>query len=79
MEMIPVQSSQLHAIGYDPARSVLAIRFKTGATYEYAEVPKEIFDEFLDSESPGKFFGQHIRGAFEFSRLPNPEESEATS
>ena len=64
--MIPVESSQLHSIGHDPATNTLAIRFKgkggPGGLYHYPNFTAEQFSAFQAAESKGKFFGQSIRG-----------------
>lgn len=38
IEMIPVKSSNIEAIGYDSQRSTLIVRFDEGRTYEYENV-----------------------------------------
>lgn len=38
VEMIPVRSSNIDAIGFDSERSVLVVRFNEGRTYEYENV-----------------------------------------
>ena len=40
MEMIPVGSSHLEAIGYDPYNATLIIAFQDGSEYEYSDVPQ---------------------------------------
>lgn len=59
IQMQNVESSQISAIGHDPSRNALRIRFKDfktkkdGATYEY--------QNFLAAESKGKHFGATIK------------------
>jgi len=72
--MIPVESSQIQSIGYDPATKTLLVNFKRGGIYSYAGVPQEVFDAFLAAESKGKFLGREIKGKYPFIRLnPKPE------
>lgn len=66
IEMTPVESSQLSAIGHDAATNTLAIRFppkKSGVSdvYHYQNVSAEMFAEFLAAESYGSFFIQRIK------------------
>lgn len=66
IEMQEVESSQICAIGHDPETNTLAIRFKkfngeVGNLYHYANFTAEKFAEFKESESAGKFFGEHIK------------------
>ena len=60
MEMIPVNSSNILAIGYDSDSATLTISFKGGDKYEYYDVPQHEFDCFLAAESKGKYGHQNI-------------------
>jgi hypothetical protein len=57
-------STQIAAVGYDPAIQELHVSFKNGGTYAYEGVPDTMADAFVKSESLGRFLGQHIKGAF---------------
>lgn len=39
MRMIPVDSSNLSAVGHDPVSQILRISFNSGGTYDYFDVP----------------------------------------
>lgn len=59
----PVQSSAIHAVGYDAAKKVLHVRFVEGGnTYEYPDVSAEQHEAFLSADSMGKHFRQAILG-----------------
>lgn len=60
-ELTPVTSSQIDAIGHDPETNTLAVRFRGGSTYHYADVTAEQYDEFYRSESLGKHFGANFK------------------
>ncbi|NRA87567.1 MAG: KTSC domain-containing protein [Rhizobiales bacterium] len=60
MEMIPVSSSNILAIGYDPDSATLTIEFKDGSEYEYYDVPHHEFDNFLVADSKGKYGNRNI-------------------
>ena len=68
MEMKPVKSSQIHAVGYDPDKRVLRIQFLSGkerlpgSIYEYDDISPEQADALVKAESVGKHFGAHIKG-----------------
>ncbi|MDE2470724.1 MAG: KTSC domain-containing protein [Bradyrhizobium sp.] len=64
--MKPVESSQIHSVGYDPLTKTLAVRFhgpkgKPSALYHYADVAPAKFADFERAESKGKWFHQHIK------------------
>lgn len=60
MEMIPVVSSNIQAIGYEPDLGTLNIAFNDGSEYEYYDVPQHEYDSFCAAESKGKYGNQHI-------------------
>jgi hypothetical protein len=68
MEMIDVQSSNLSQVGYDPETRTLAIVFKKGDLYHYDDVPPEVFDELMEAPSTGRYFSQHIRNSFTYTK-----------
>jgi hypothetical protein len=77
--LTPVQSSQIHAIGHDPASNTMAIQFKSGKApvYHYANVDAEEFAKFSGAESIGSYFYKHIKPnaeKFPFTRIEEPAE-----
>jgi hypothetical protein len=78
MQRIPVQSSQIQEIGYDPEKSVLEVQFKRGLTvYHYAGVPPEVYEDLMHSESIGKFFNANVRDKFAYTKLTQQETPES--
>lgn len=78
--MTPVSSSQLKAIGYDPATKALACQFVHGPghLYVYPNVEPKVHAEFMAAKSIGKFFGQHIKDLpFEKYRAVEDEKAAA--
>ncbi|WP_414046529.1 KTSC domain-containing protein [Macrococcus equi] len=63
IQMIPVASSKISAVGYDYARSELFVRFQNGCTYKYSDVPSEKYSNLLVSDSKGTYLENHIIGA----------------
>src|SRR5580704_17094055 len=59
-------SSTIKSAEYDDDVRELDITFTSGKTYRYFNVPLEIYAEFLDAGSRGKFFNDCIKGAFSF-------------
>jgi hypothetical protein len=76
--MIPVKSSLIAAIGFEPATNptdpsakpadsnfgTLIVKMKSGQTYRYPGVAKQIHDNMLAADSVGKFFGSQIKGRY---------------
>ncbi|SFS18040.1 KTSC domain-containing protein [Agrococcus baldri] len=62
--MQPVESSSVDAVGFDPARNELTIRFVGGGTYVYGMVPRAVFEALLAAESIGTFVNQRVKPRF---------------
>lgn len=62
--MTPVESSNIKAIGFDKSRNVLRVAFnKNGTIWEYSPFTQGQYEDFLNAESKGKWFNEHIRFA----------------
>ena len=66
VQMRPVDSSTIAAIGFDPQAKVLHVVFKNGSRYIYQDFPMSLYEEFLAAPSAGKFFAQKIKGGYEW-------------
>lgn len=69
MELLPVTSSNIAAIGYDENSATLTIQFKTGAAYEYFDVPQFEFDNLVSADSIGSYANQHIYKKYRENRI----------
>jgi len=66
-EMIPIESSNLEQVGYDPEENLLYIIFKAKRNtprtmYRYTGVSADEFESFFTEDSAGKYFHRAIRG-----------------
>jgi hypothetical protein len=66
-----VESSQIASIGYDPQTEILEVEFKgRGAVYEYYNVPKDVYDTLMVSESVGSDFNTLVKAAgYEYRKV----------
>lgn len=62
----PVQSSNLAAVRWNPARGTLDIRFKSGRWYRYLDVPVHVYFDLMAASSKGKFHHRFIRDRYAF-------------
>lgn len=69
MEREPVSSSTIISVGYEAASETLEIEFKSGGTYQYYNVPQSIHQQFMESDSKGKFHHANIKNSFPNSRV----------
>ena len=56
-----VDSTLLHSIGYDPENQRLFVNFLKGGLYRYDNVPYEVYEDFQNAPSAGKFFLTKIK------------------
>lgn len=61
MKRIPVESSQIKSIGYDPETLQMDVEFKPGSVYRYFHIERELHLDFMASESKGKYFDANIK------------------
>lgn len=59
-------SSFINGVGYDDDLKTMIIKFKYGV-YEYYNVPRKIFDAFLEAPSMGKFFHINIKKVYDYA------------
>jgi len=69
MEKIPVTSSNVASVGYDENSATLEIEFKNGATYQYFDVPENVFTELRDTDSVGGYLAARIKGTYRYSKV----------
>lgn len=67
--MIPVSSSNLSAVGYDPATETLTIEFNDGGLYEYYNVPQRIYEGLMRDSSKGGYFHRFIRDSYNTHKI----------
>lgn len=67
MNMIPVSSSNLVAVGYNPINQDLTIQFGSGV-YTYLGVPQSIHAGLMNASSKGGYHHQYIKNRYPFRR-----------
>jgi hypothetical protein len=54
-KLVPVESSMIQAVGYDPKTRTLEVVFNSGQTYCYEDVPPEVHQELMAADSKGQY------------------------
>jgi hypothetical protein len=62
--LVELKSSVLVGADYDVPTRILTLAFMSGKQYQYADVPLTVYQELVLADSPGKYYGEHIRGHF---------------
>ena len=69
VKMIPVESSNANAVGYDSMKKELFVEFRGGALYRYSDVPKVIFIGLQETESFGRYLNEKVKGVYSFVKV----------
>jgi hypothetical protein len=60
MNLIKVDSSMIYAVGYDEEAQILEVVFKRTGVYRYHNVPKDVYERLLESDSKGSYMRDMI-------------------
>jgi hypothetical protein len=61
VKLHPIESDALLAVGYDSARSVLTVRFASGAIYEYFDVDASLYGRLIGAQPhPWSLYGHEV-------------------
>lgn len=63
MERVPVVSSNLAEVGFDPVTLTLEVAFKNGTVYQYDGVPAELHSGLMSAPSHGQYLDRFIKKA----------------
>ena len=80
--LVPVASSNLLAVGYDPTSLTLYVAFKpdprrpTPALYAYDGVPPAAHAALMAANSKGAYLCSAIKGVYPYRRLPDLSETD---
>jgi uncharacterized protein len=69
MNRMPVDSSNIASIGYDPISQTLEVEFMKGNIYQYFDVPSQVYEGFITADSKGKYLASQIKGNYRFTRI----------
>ena len=69
MQLVSVDSSNLSAVGYEPASGTLELEFQNGHLYRYSRVPPLVHRALMGSDSKGAYFTDFIRDRFPYEQL----------
>lgn len=66
-----VNSSAITQIGYDANNEALYVNLKNTGEYRYDNVPQNVYNDFMNSESKGSYFTQNIKSKYTGGRVNN--------
>jgi hypothetical protein len=56
-----VDSSNIEQIGYEETDRELWVRFKSGDTYVYSDVPPATYDDIMRADSKGSYLNREVK------------------
>lgn len=68
-DMVPVESGNLVAVGFNEATKQGRVEFKKGAIYEYSNCTQEEADSIINAPSANDAFNATWKGTKPFRRL----------
>ena len=63
MEYVPVSSSSIESVGFDPDTQTLGVCFRNGTEYHYYSVPSDVFEQLRNAASPGNYLDSYVKKA----------------
>jgi hypothetical protein len=69
MKLTTVESSMIHAVGYDSKTRTLEVVFNSGQTYVYEGVPPKVYKGLLAAGSKGSYMRNEIIDCYPCGRL----------
>jgi len=56
-----IDSSRIKRSGYDTKSAIFEVEFTNGEIWQYHDVPKNVWEAFIGSESKGSYFHHKIK------------------
>lgn len=69
VDRVPVSSSNIKSVGYDPSEKTLAVEFSDGSVYHYHNVEKDVHEGLISAKSVGSYFHTNVKkGSYKHSK-----------
>lgn len=63
------QSSTVKTLTYAADKSALFVTFKNKNSYQYKDVPQNVFDDLARAESKGHYINENVKGHFAYDNV----------
>ena len=64
-----VDSSNIERIGYDANSNTLRVEFKSNRTYDYSNVPENVFNDLKNASSVGSYLAKNIKNSYPYTEI----------
>lgn len=70
MDRQAINSANIASAGYDEESQIMEVEFdQGGAIYQYHNVPKSVWEAFLNGNTPGQYHYHFIRSTYLYVRV----------
>ena len=69
VEMKPVNSSNVYAVGYDTENQIVHVQFLNGSEYIYKGVSQHEFEGLLNAPSVGSYLHRNYKNIYPYERI----------
>jgi len=69
VEMIPVSSSNVAAVGYDADNLIVHVQFLSGTEYIYKGVSQPEFNGLVNAPSVGSYLHRNYKNVYPYERI----------
>lgn len=69
ISMAAVESSNVESIGYDESAQILRVKFISGGTYDYKNVPVMEYEQLKNASSIGSYLNRNIKGSYAYDKV----------
>jgi hypothetical protein len=70
VERVPVKSTAIKSVGYDPEALILQVEFGPGRVYDYHNVPAKVHAGLMAAQSKGRWIRENLYGKYKFTVPP---------
>ena len=74
---VKVRSSNIDEVAYNG--DSLYVSYKAGNTYKYTSVPREVYNNLLESDSKGRFINSNIKEKYKYMKIDKQTLLESTT
>jgi hypothetical protein len=69
MKKVWIDSDAAHYVSYSCAEKLLRIWYSTGKIYDYLEVPSQVYQDLMNSDSKGRYINFEIKPQFPYREV----------
>ena len=69
IEMYPVSSSNISAVGYDSINETVLIHFLNNTVYAYKGINEIVFEELKTAPSIGSYLNRNFKNVYPYKRV----------